>query len=41
MSKDLALTLKADVIRIQDKDCKYILVLSREKLDFNQYERLH
>ena len=28
------LTLKAGIIRSQDKDCKYILVLSREKLDF-------
>ena len=33
-------TLKASIIRSQDKDCKYILVLSREKLDF-LYERLH
>ena len=28
------LTLKADIIRSQDKDCKYTPVLSREKLDF-------
>ena len=34
------LTLKAGIIRSQDEDCKYILDLSREKLDF-YYERLH
>ena len=27
-------TLKAGIIRSQDKDCIYIVVLSREKLDF-------
>ena len=30
----MLVTLKAGIIRGQDKDCKYILVLSREKLDF-------
>ena len=33
-------TLKAGIIRSQDKDCIYIVVLSREKI-FNQHERLH
>ena len=32
--KILPMHVKAGIIRSQDKDCKYILVLSREKLDF-------